>query len=116
MARALLREAMMAQRRYGMQPMAGMSISIAGILVVSMHWPGRPMARAWPRGARIGWCRYGMQPMAGMSMSIAGMLMLWGGWHGHRMERVSFLEAGISIMEEAIQPRRCGMQPMAGIS
>src|SRR6266404_1020487 len=116
MARALLRQAMMAQRRYGMQPMAGMSISIAGILVVSMLCHGHRMARAWPRGVLMGRCRYGMQPMADMSTPIAGMLMLCGGWHGHRMARVSFLEAGISIMEEAIQPRRCGMQPMAGIS
>src|SRR5260221_813191 len=73
------------------------------------------MARASPRVVMMTRCRYGMQPMAGMSIPIAGMLMLCGGWHGHRMARVSFLEAGISIMEEAIQPHRGGMQPMAGL-
>src|SRR6266702_739903 len=116
MASASLREAMMARCRCGMRPMAGMSTPIAGTLVVSMQWPGHRMASASPRGAMMTRCRCGMQPMAGMSTPTAGMLTLCGGWPGHRMASASFLEAGISILEEAIQPRRCGMQPMAGMS
>src|SRR5258706_295526 len=74
------------------------------------------MASASPLGVMIAQRRYGMQPMAGMSTSIAAILMLCGGWPGLPMAGVSFLEAGISIMEEAIQPHRYGMQPMAGMS
>src|SRR5258708_13302767 len=75
-ARACRREEIMARDRCGVQPMAGMSISIAGMSVGSMRWHGRPMARASPRGARIGQCRYGMQPVAGLSESIAGTIII----------------------------------------
>src|SRR5437870_4209369 len=81
-----------------------------------MRWHGHPMASASPRGVRIGRCGYGMQPMAGMSTLIAGILMLCWGWPGHPMAGVSFLEAGMSIMEEAIQPYRYGMRRMEGMS
>src|SRR6266566_5308769 len=77
-----------------------------------MRWPGHRMASVSSRGVMIVRYRYGMPPMEAMSLSIAGILMLFWEWPGHRMAGVSFLQAGISIMEEAIQARKYGMQPM----
>src|SRR5713101_7088934 len=116
MVSALSREAMMAQRRCGMQPMAGMSTPIMAMLVVSTRWPGHQMASASPQGVPISRRRCGMQPMAGMSTPIMAMLITSMRWYGHLMASAWFLEAGISIMEVVIQPRRYGMQQMAGIS
>src|SRR5437899_269040 len=74
------------------------------------------MASVSSRGVMIVRCRCGMQQMEAMFIPIMGILMLFWGWPGHPMASASFLEAGISIMEEAIQPRRYGMQQMEGMS
>src|SRR6266446_7879386 len=98
--------------------MEGMSTPTGGMLIGYHLLRGHPMASASPPQVAIRQYRYGMQRMEATSTSIVGILMLCWGWPGRPMVSTSFLEAGISIVrislvvEEATQPRRCGMQQM----
>src|SRR5438552_648667 len=74
------------------------------------------MASVSSQGVMIVRYRCGMQQMEDMTTPIEGILILCWQWHGHQIASVSFLEAVISILEEAIQPCRYGMRQMGDMS